>query len=386
MLASEFTDFTRPLHKHSYQACLDTIEQADLFVLFVGKRVGGWFDEPAKVSITRQEYRHAFDLARQSRMRLLCFVRAEVFNHRQSVRDLEKALKSDPALDDAQRTRLANHPSMAMENAEAIISFIDEITRNGETVAASKGLASAPVANWIMPFSTFAEVRQAIDPLIAHGLTIPQAAGRKALEVQLVQLLKDVLPVIHDKAINPVNSALKLRRELDIQADCLTSNITISGDLWSQLVFMASISAGVNVDPAPLLGALRSELLLRYDPVAGVYEQTEEYSLLAHVVDQARKFAAAPTMDGAELFKHGRSKASDQSRTVPTHVIVSWMHRVLRWVDLIGSARALASSLAGKKMVPPPEVPASPIIDQEDQLRAEAATEEQVRDFIDNLA
>ena len=29
VLASEFNDFTKPLNKHSYQACLDTIAQAD---------------------------------------------------------------------------------------------------------------------------------------------------------------------------------------------------------------------------------------------------------------------------------------------------------------------------------------------------------------------
>jgi Domain of unknown function (DUF4062) len=46
VLASEFNDFTKPLDKHSYQACLDTIQQADFFLLLVGTRVGGWYDQP----------------------------------------------------------------------------------------------------------------------------------------------------------------------------------------------------------------------------------------------------------------------------------------------------------------------------------------------------
>ena len=382
VLASEFTDFTRPLDKHSYDACLETIEQADLFVLFIGRRVGGWFDEPAKISITRQEYRHAYKLSEQSKIKMLCFVRSQVFDHRQSVRDLEKALKADLTLSDEQRHRLVNHPTMAMDNAEATISFIDEVTRNGQTIAASKGLATAPIANWISPFTTFTQVRQAVDPLIAHGLTVSQAAGRKALEVQLVQLLQSVAPLISGEAINPVYTVLKLRRELDIKAEQLTTTIKVPKKLWDRLVFAATLASDGGIDPTPLLGALGSDLLLQYDPACGSYHQTEEYRLLARVVDQARKLAHSAGVDGAELFKHGRAAEPDGTRHVPAHILISWMHRMLRWVDLIGSARALAASLGGRPLEPPPAIPRSPIIDQEQQLEAEHPTEEQIRAFI----
>jgi hypothetical protein len=74
VLASEFTDFTRPLDKHSYEACLDTIQQADLFVLFIGRRVGGWFDEGKKISITRAEYEHASGEGGQDPPALFCSI------------------------------------------------------------------------------------------------------------------------------------------------------------------------------------------------------------------------------------------------------------------------------------------------------------------------
>lgn len=382
VLASEFTDFTRPLDKHSYDACLETIEQADLFVLFIGRRVGGWFDEPNKVSITREEYRCAYKLAKQSKIKILCFVRSDVFNHRQSVRELTKALKADRALSDNQRRRLANHPTIAMDNAEAIISFIDEVTRNGETVAASKGLATAPVANWISPFTTFTEVRQALDPLIAGGLTVSEAAGRKALEVQLIKLLQGVAPLVDGKVINPVNSVLRIRRELGIKAEQLTATIKVPEKLWNRLVFTTVLSRDGGIDPTPLQAALTSDLLLKYDPVSGSYHETEEYRLLSHVVDQARHFVRSASIDGAELFKHGRAAETDGTRHVPGHILISWMHRILRWVDLIGSARALVSCLNGEKLESPPAVPQSPLIDQEQQLQAESATEEQVRAFV----
>src|SRR3546814_20093545 len=106
VLASEFTDFTHPLDKHSYEACLAAIGQADLFVLFIGRRVGGWYDELNRISITRAEYRHAYDLATAGRIRILCFVRSALGNHRQSSRDLKKPLKADPALIDTHSATL----------------------------------------------------------------------------------------------------------------------------------------------------------------------------------------------------------------------------------------------------------------------------------------
>src|SRR6202041_2404207 len=81
VLASEFNDFTKPLDKHSYEACLAAIEQADFFLLLIGTRVGGWYDKTKRVSITQQEYRTAYSLAKSDRLRLLSFVRAEVWDH-----------------------------------------------------------------------------------------------------------------------------------------------------------------------------------------------------------------------------------------------------------------------------------------------------------------
>ncbi|RUW82250.1 hypothetical protein EOA35_37715, partial [Mesorhizobium sp. M8A.F.Ca.ET.023.01.1.1] len=64
---------------------------------------------------------------------------------------MAKALRSDPSLTDQQREKFVNYPNAAMENATAVISFIDEVTKNNETAVAVKGLGIAPIANWIWP-------------------------------------------------------------------------------------------------------------------------------------------------------------------------------------------------------------------------------------------
>src|SRR5689334_2746801 len=62
VMLSEFNDFTKPLDENSYTACLKAIESASHFILLIGARTGGIYDAAEKVSITRMEYRAAYDL------------------------------------------------------------------------------------------------------------------------------------------------------------------------------------------------------------------------------------------------------------------------------------------------------------------------------------
>lgn len=384
VLASEFTDFTHPLDKHSYEACLAAIEQADFFVLFIGRRVGGWFDEPNQISITRAEYRYAYDLAKAKKIRILCFVRSDVWNHRQSVRDLAKALRADPELSDQQRDKLANHPNLAMENAKAVIGFIEEVAKNNETAAATKGLGSAPIANWIWPFATFTQVRQAIDPLVLNGFAVRDATGRKALEEQLFTMLMGIVPRIKDGPANPINAALNIVKELGLNSSNFTGMLRVSEKTWNRLVTLVLFAMNAKVDPTPLQAHLSSGLLLEYDPAVGAYQQTSEFDLLVKVIDQAKLLDRSGNSDMMDLLKYGKSVDPNGNRMVPATILTACAHRLLRWVDLIQTGKALARSMAGKPVTKLEPVPLSPILDQVPQLEAEAVTPEQMRAFIND--
>jgi hypothetical protein len=383
VLASEYTDFTRPLDAHSYEACLKTIEQADLFVLFIGRRVGGWLDKPNKISITRAEYRRAYQLAQEGRIRLLCFVRSEVLDHSQSIKELAKELSNDPALTDSQREKLINHPTRAMDDAEAIISFIDEISRNKETALAVAGHGEAPIANWLSSFSTFAEVRQALDPLVTHGLTRSQAAGRKALEVQLIEFIARLRPPrTKGKVFNPTQAVLNLRTKLNIKADQILSDITMTREVWQRLVTLHTFSAAAKTDHYFLSATLNSDLLLQYDPKAGAYIETQEYEQLSRLVEQSRSFAPSDALGISELYEHGKKVVRDGQGQVPAIQIIPVIGRLLRWVELIGVAKSLASSMGERSLKEFPSLPRTPIVDQEAQLEDEELTLDQVRQFI----
>jgi hypothetical protein len=94
VLASDFNDFPKPLDVHSYEACLKAIAEADYFVLLIGARVGGWFDEATQVSITQREYREAYRLHQEGRLKLLSFVRADVWRMRDDRKLLTKHLET----------------------------------------------------------------------------------------------------------------------------------------------------------------------------------------------------------------------------------------------------------------------------------------------------
>src|SRR5205085_2487471 len=93
VLASDFNDFPHPPEKHSYEACLKAIAEADFFVLLIGARVGGWFDEPNQVSITQQEYREAYRLHKEGNLKLLSFVRADVWRMKDDRKLLAKHIE-----------------------------------------------------------------------------------------------------------------------------------------------------------------------------------------------------------------------------------------------------------------------------------------------------
>ena len=46
---SEFNDFRKKLDLSSYDACFDSIQSSDYFILLIGARVGGFFNKTDKI-------------------------------------------------------------------------------------------------------------------------------------------------------------------------------------------------------------------------------------------------------------------------------------------------------------------------------------------------
>jgi hypothetical protein len=385
VLASDYNDFTKPLDRHSYQACLETIEQADLFLLLIGSRVGGWYDEKKRISITQQEYRTAYAFAQCGQLRLLSFVRADVWTHRQSTKELERHLKSISELDHTLRQSVTRFPTGFMEDAEFIVSFIDEVSRNKETAAAVKGDGPLPVGNWVHTFTGFANIRQALDPLILRGMSVRDAAGRKALQNQLLTLLRGVLPSLSKgRTANPANSIRKLAREINLTTKNLTGDVTLTDEMWNTFVHLSVLAPNTIADAAPLAAVLGTDLLLQYDPRTGAFHQTPLYDALTDLVDKIRNFERAKLHSKlAETIPYGKTgRRADRSIILPGQLVGFQLHLLFRWAEVVGLARALARALEGAPLELPAPMPRSPFLDEEAALAQQEISMQQARAFV----
>jgi len=383
VLASEFNDFTKPLDKHSYEACLATIEQADFFLLLIGTRVGGWYDEPKRISITQKEYRTAYDLAKVGRLRLLSFVRADVWGHRQSAKELEKHLKSLTEVDDALREKIIRYPTAFASDVDFVVSFIDEVSRNKETADAVRGKGAMPVANWVHSFNGFGDIRDAVDPLILRGLNVKDAAGRRALQNQLLLLLKDVLPLITGKPFVPSATIQKLAHEFDLKTDNIGGSVRIADRSWGQFLSLLVYATQSNLPDLPFASFLGTDLLLEYDSTQGVFRQTKMYDLLTELVDQLRKLKQAKAgADFPNLVKFGRRPAKGAPVDAPVGLVAGHLHLLFRWADVANLAKALALALDGKPYDVGTRMPVTPFLDEQAIIEKERVSLEQVRQFV----
>ncbi|MCK1409299.1 DUF4062 domain-containing protein [Bradyrhizobium sp. 76] len=383
VLASEFNDFTKPLDQHSYQACLDTIAQADYFLLLIGTRVGGFVDKVNRISITRQEYRTAYALAQVGKIRLLSFVRDEVWTHRQDVKELQKYLESLGEVDESMRKKVLAYPNSMADDSDAIGAFIEEVSRNKETSEAARCKGVMPIGNWIHTFKNFSEIRDVLDPLILKGLSVNKAAGRKALQNQLLTLLQQLVPLINSKPLLPDVTVVRLAKTLSLTASLVGQTVRIKATDWSTFATIGLYASKDAPDSSPFTMALGTDLLLEYDASSGTFRQTPAYDILTELVDQLQQFKKCRAgYNPMELFKYGLKKNPDGSVSVPSELAAGHLNMLFRWADASNLAKALASHLEGDALVPPQRMPLSPFLDQVAELQAEHPSLDQIREFV----
>lgn len=380
VFASEQNDFEKELDVHSYDACLKTIEKCDLFVLFIGSRVGGLKDEAKKQSITRAEYEHAYKRAKTGDVRILSFVRRDVWTYREAVKELERYLETEAK--QLQERPIQRAPTKFMTDAEAIINFIELVSRNAETSKASKGQGEFPVANWVHQFSTFAEVRSAIDPLIFAGLEVPQAAGRAALYNRLTALLRVLLL---NKSSGPFMANVRIRElvgEIGLTIPQIMTGLMVNQQTWTTLVVLLTHLVPIRVDSAPLVPFLSDPLLLAYDPRTGTFRETEEHRALNDLIQAIEQFGRASKDFNAAEFMIGKDGNASSIR-VDGQMTATLLHLLLRLATMTDLALALARAMNGKRFVRPAPMPRGPFVDQEDGLAKEALTIDAVRSFVE---
>lgn len=199
VMLSDFNDFDKPLDENSYIACLRAIEKATYFILLVGARVGGFYNSVHSVSITRAEYRKAYELVTAGKLKLVTFVRQELWDIREDRKALKEFLDNDYKqqieITGSSIDPIVKHPSKFVNDAEATFEFLREVGRVDEMKEAMAGAGGFPTSNWIHTFSTFGDIVEALKTTFG----IQYSLSRVALLTNLRQEILSNLVLLTEK-------------------------------------------------------------------------------------------------------------------------------------------------------------------------------------------
>jgi len=187
---SEENDFDKDTTKNSYTACLESISDCDYFVLLIGARCGGMYPSE-NISITRKEYRTAYELAREGKIKkLIIFIRQSIWDVREDRKALHKYLKSITLEDFSSKKKIESiefYGSSILSDAEHILSFIDEVTRKDE---AREG--KMPLMNWVHTFSCFEDIIDTLKTELRVAVKLSVQVAEQNVRMALMRNLRNL--------------------------------------------------------------------------------------------------------------------------------------------------------------------------------------------------
>jgi hypothetical protein len=388
VLASECNDFPVDRNVHSYQACLRAIEEADYFILLVGSRVGGWFDERQRVSITQSEYRRARELQDEGSLKLINFVRGDVWTIREDRRQLAKYLRSLP-IPEAVATSIVSRPGKFAEDAQFIADFLSEVSRNAETKAAASGDKPLPTGNWIHVFNSFKDIT---DVLISHlflSTSLEELALRSVVRLELRDLLAQCLLKVKGAVVSPRGVIDTFHQSNPVSMpDRAKSTTVIDTPLWQRLSSYSIHLLG-RVLQAPVLDkAIASPVFLKFDREGERYETTPVFSALVKLREEVTAFnRACNTENLSVVFGNSKRARPDVGAAIdiPTAQLVGLLHPFDRWANVVALCESLVLHFEGGQFKVPTLRPDSPIVGMPSELEAERVNSKDLTVYLDGL-
>ena len=386
VLASEFNDFEKPLDRHSNDACLESIQAADYFILLIGTRVGGWYDERNRISITQREYREAYKLHSSKKLRLLNFVRSEVWQVKQDRLELTKFLGTTN-LHEPVRTSIANHPSKFAEDANFLIDFINEVGRNGETKRAVEGKGAPPSGNWIHSISGFRDIVDVLQGQIFSSVPIDDMTNRRLLRRELRDIVGKCLLKHGGEVISPQFFIEKFHEEHPITLRSKRDEFTrVSAKRWDGISLVSFHLLSRQFHSVVIQQVLARPTFLEFDVQTATYRETPVYEALLRLQNEIRRFNSCNTAENLTvIFKHSpinrRDKADDID--IDTVQLGGLLHLLDRWVNILALSKSIMKCLDGATFELPLLRPDTPIQGMQTQLDDENPNEQDIESFIE---
>lgn len=387
VLASEFNDFDKQLDVHSYEACLRSIHSADYFILFIGGRVGGWYDEKNRISITQREYREAYKLHTTGKLKVLAFVRSEIWLLREIRHELAKYLEST-TMDCSTRKAIAGHPSKFADDAEFLGSFINEVARSKETKLAVQGNGKAPSGNWIHIFSNFRDVINVLHGQAFSSVPIEDMTARRLLRRELRDVVGQCLV-----KFNGDGDVCSPRRSIDLFHE--ESPITLKGKeneftsvstkRWDVIATLAVHLLARQFHPVVLPQVLSRATFLEFDLASSSYKETLVYEALLRLQEEIRRFTYSNTSENLSIvFEHTpRRRVRETARIeIETVKLAGLLHLLDRWSNILDLSTSILLHLDGVPFKMPNLRPDTPVQGMQQMLEDEKPTDQDINRFL----
>lgn len=274
VLMSEVNDFPLSPDQNSLDNCLKAIDKCDYYILLIGSRVGAWHNRRKLISITRKEYRHAYSRLKKGNLKLLTFVRKELWDiclDREELRDfLQENYATDKELSDVEIKKVINHPSRFMNDANFITDFLNEVGRIKETKVASEKTGDFPSGNWIYQFSSFSDIIDALGTVLNLSGNLRQKTLRINLKHEILAAASVLLENTSD-GLRKVNHWSYWARK-DFKGR-VTDTSKYKGQhlLWLKMFFISAMSLGGKLKNNVLHEAVISGEFLDFDKSSGIH-------------------------------------------------------------------------------------------------------------------
>jgi hypothetical protein len=385
VLASEFNDFTKPLDEHSYDACISSIQSADYFILLIGSRVGGWFDENARISITQREYQEAYKLQCAGKLKVINFVRASVWQVREDRHELTNYLKSQ-SIDNTLQKSIANYPSKFASDAEFLSNFITEVSRSHETKLSVKGEQSAPTGNWVHVFSGFKDIIDVLQGQLFSSTPVEELTLKRLLRRELRDIVSKCLVKDRDgRVYSPMYFIDKHHKEYPIVNERKFDEFTsIPVQQWNGLSFLVVQIFSVQFHPVVLTQAIALPTFLEFDFTTNSYKETDFYEALLLLQDQIRRFNRSNTSDTVTVtYKYSsKDQPNKTSFNIETNKLIPFLYLLDRWANVIELSKALLVHLEGSEFKMPYLRSESPIQGMQERLDAGRPTDAEIDKYL----
>jgi hypothetical protein len=385
VLASEFNDFEKPLDEHSYNACLCSIHAADYFVLLIGSRVGGWYDEPNRISITQREYREAYNLHRSGKLKILAFVRSEVWQVKEDRRELEKYLRTT-TIDEPLRHAISNYPSKFAADAVFLTDFLSEVGKNNETKFAVQGKAVAPSGNWVHVISGFRDVADVLQAQVFSSIPVEDMTARRLLRRELRDFVAQCAIKISGKLYAPRDTIEQFHAEHPVTLEGKKNEFTtVSTKRWGMLSFIAMRLLARQFHPVVLPQVLSCATFLEFNVQSTSYKETPIYEALLRLQDEIRRFNFSNKSETLSvIFKYSPRAMGNQSTSIDieTTELAGLLHLLDRWSNVLDISTSVLKHLDGEPFKLPSLRPDSPIQGMQEMLEEEKITDEEVSAFV----